>query len=216
IKADSSYWSIAFPAFILNFLGLGPTWLCCQINSVADANDEDQGVVGAVYNVALQVGAPIGIAISNIIANSRNPPGTTGVDLLPGYHAAFYTFAIMAGVGLVATVLLAANQDIKHEEKTSSGGVGGAEGEELGMDAISNAEGISTARNSQTSEPTKDYYQYNPRSNTRSGVTEQNATATKEKTLVTEELALTGIETAASDNGSSISLSQISERTTVK
>jgi len=47
IKADSSYWSIAFPALILNFLGVASTWLCCQINSVTDADNEDQGVVGA-------------------------------------------------------------------------------------------------------------------------------------------------------------------------
>lgn len=47
IKADSSYWSIAFPSLILNFMGLSSVWLCCQINSVADADNEDQGVVGA-------------------------------------------------------------------------------------------------------------------------------------------------------------------------
>lgn len=28
-------------------MGMAPVWLCCQINSVADANDENQGVVGA-------------------------------------------------------------------------------------------------------------------------------------------------------------------------
>ena len=47
IGAESSYWSIPFPALILNFLGMAPIWLCCQVNSVADAKDEDQGVVGA-------------------------------------------------------------------------------------------------------------------------------------------------------------------------
>ncbi|KAG0304644.1 hypothetical protein BGZ98_005243 [Dissophora globulifera] len=156
IKADSSYWSIAFPAFILNVLGLGPPWLCCQINSVADADDEDQGVVGAVYNVSMQVGAPIGIAISNIVANSRNPPGTMGVDLLLGYHAAFYTYAIMGGVGLILTVLIAPNQDVIPEEKISSGVAGGAGREELGMEVISHAEGKETARNSQILEPTRD------------------------------------------------------------
>ncbi|KAF9192798.1 hypothetical protein BGZ51_004783 [Haplosporangium sp. Z 767] len=111
IKADSSYWSIPFPALILNFLGMAPVWLCCQINSVADAVNEDQGVVGAVYNVALQIGAPIGIAISNIIANGRNAPGATGAALLTGYRAAFYSFAVMAGIGLVVTIIFAANSD---------------------------------------------------------------------------------------------------------
>ncbi|KAG0048189.1 hypothetical protein BGZ83_006820 [Gryganskiella cystojenkinii] len=111
IHGDSSYWSIPFPALILNFLGMAPVWLCCQINSVADADDEDQGVVGAVYNVSLQIGAPIGIAISNIIANNRNAATAIGKDLLPGYRAAFYSYAVMGGVGLIVTLLLAPNRD---------------------------------------------------------------------------------------------------------
>lgn len=44
---NTTYWEIPFPALILNFMGMAPVWLCCQINSVADADDEDQGVVGA-------------------------------------------------------------------------------------------------------------------------------------------------------------------------
>ncbi|KAF8955205.1 hypothetical protein BGZ46_002696 [Entomortierella lignicola] len=117
IKADSTYWSIPFPSLILNFLGLASVWLCCQINSVADADNEDQGVVGAVYNVALQIGAPIGIAVSNIIANDRNAPTAMGADLLPGYRAAFYSYAVMAGVGLVFTIILAANHDVGKTEQ---------------------------------------------------------------------------------------------------
>ncbi|ORZ13858.1 major facilitator superfamily domain-containing protein [Lobosporangium transversale] len=111
IKADSSYWSIAFPALILNFLGMAPVWLCCQINSVADAKSEEQGLVGAVYNVALQVGIPLGVAISNVIANSRNAPDARGPQLLPGYQAAFYSYAVIGGMGLIITILLTPNHD---------------------------------------------------------------------------------------------------------
>ncbi|KAF9316930.1 hypothetical protein BG006_003443 [Podila minutissima] len=100
IQADSSHWSISFPALILNFVGMASIWLCCQLNSVADAADEDQGVVGAVYNVCMQIGAPIGIAITNIIANSRNPEIAVEAELLSGYRAAFYAIAVMAGVGM--------------------------------------------------------------------------------------------------------------------
>ncbi|KAG0270924.1 hypothetical protein BGZ95_001355 [Linnemannia exigua] len=107
----STYWSIPFPALILNFAGMAPVWLCCQINSVADADDENQGIVGAVYNVAQQIGTPIGIAIANIIANGKNSPAATGAELLPGYRAAFYSYAVMAGVGLAVTIIFAANSD---------------------------------------------------------------------------------------------------------
>ncbi|KAF9426808.1 hypothetical protein BGZ94_005986 [Podila epigama] len=111
IKEDSSYWSIAFPSLILNVIGLAPVWLCCQINSVADAEPEDQGVTGAVYNVSLQIGAPIGLAITNIIANGRNAHDAVGAELLKGYRAAFYSYSIIAGVGLIVTVIFAANSD---------------------------------------------------------------------------------------------------------
>ncbi|KAF8929011.1 hypothetical protein BGZ47_001325 [Haplosporangium gracile] len=81
------------------------------VNSVADAEDEDQGVVGAVYNVSLQLGAPIGVALSNINANSRNSPTAVGVELLPGYHAAFYTEAVLGGIDLLVAILLVPNRD---------------------------------------------------------------------------------------------------------
>ncbi|OAQ34238.1 MFS general substrate transporter [Linnemannia elongata AG-77] len=136
VKADSSYWSIPFPSLILNFMGMAPVWLCCQINCVADAADEDQGVVGAVYNVALQIGAPIGIAIANIIANGKNGDMATGAELLPGYTAAFYTYAIMAGVGLVVTIIFATNSDPAKMQDTTAEGVAataaGAGDEEMG------------------------------------------------------------------------------------
>ncbi|KAF9383820.1 hypothetical protein BGX21_001461 [Mortierella sp. AD011] len=111
LKADSSYWSIPFPSFIVNVIGMGAIWLTCQINSVADAADEDQGVVGAVFNVSLQIGAPLGIAISNIVANNRNGPFAVGTELLPGYTDAFYSYSVMGGVGLVLTLILYPNSD---------------------------------------------------------------------------------------------------------
>ncbi|KAH7057544.1 major facilitator superfamily domain-containing protein [Linnemannia elongata] len=117
VKADSSYWSYPFGALLLNCMGMAPVWLCCQINSVADANDENQGVVGAVYIVAQQLGTPIGIAIANIAANSKNSISSIGAELLPGYRASFYAVTGIAGAGLVFTVLVACNTDpVKSEE----------------------------------------------------------------------------------------------------
>ncbi|KAF9435644.1 hypothetical protein BGZ76_005809 [Entomortierella beljakovae] len=141
IKADSLYWEIPFPSLILNFLGMAPVWLCCQVNSVADAPDEDQGVVGAVYNVSLQLGAPIGIAITNIIANTRNDPLDAGEQLLDGYQAAFYAGVVISGVGLALTTILANNSDPPnmHTKATAEKTVGEEE-EVIGsseMDTIS-------------------------------------------------------------------------------
>ncbi|KAF9372935.1 hypothetical protein CPB97_000916, partial [Podila verticillata] len=111
-NVTSSYWALPFPALLLNMAATSCIWFCCQMNSVADAADEDQGVVGAVYNVCLQVGAPIGIAIANIIADKHNKGIVAGPELMTGYRDAMYSFAAMAGLGLACTLILNPNQDI--------------------------------------------------------------------------------------------------------
>ncbi|GJJ71995.1 hypothetical protein EMPS_04352 [Entomortierella parvispora] len=111
MQSQFSYFHWAFPAFIVNCLGLSPTWMSCQVNAVADAKDEDQGVVGAIFNVAMQLGGPIGLALSTIMANAHTAPEATGDGLMSGYAAAFYTMAVIAGVGMVISVVLASNRD---------------------------------------------------------------------------------------------------------
>ncbi|KAG0204827.1 hypothetical protein BGX28_003360 [Mortierella sp. GBA30] len=112
IVPGSTYWQWAFPALIVNCCGLSPTWMCCQVNAVADAKDEDQGVVGAIYNVGIQLGAPIGLAIANIIAEANTPAGAEdAAALMSGYSAAFYAYGVMGGVGLVVMLIFASNRD---------------------------------------------------------------------------------------------------------
>ncbi|KAF9365080.1 hypothetical protein BGX34_011502 [Mortierella sp. NVP85] len=111
IVPGTTYWQFAFPALIVNCIGLSPTWMCCQINAVADADDEDQGVVGAVFNVAMQIGGPIGLAFATIISQSHQGVNGTLVDLMDGYRAAFYTFGVIGGVGWVLAAIFASNRD---------------------------------------------------------------------------------------------------------
>lgn len=110
IVPGSGYWHYAFSALIVNCTGQAPAWMCCQVTAVADAPDEDQGVVGAVFNVAVQLGGPIGLAISAIVSE-KYTTSETPTGFMDGYRAAFYAMAVMGAVGLVFVVLLAANQD---------------------------------------------------------------------------------------------------------
>ncbi|KAG0368231.1 hypothetical protein BGZ54_002409 [Gamsiella multidivaricata] len=111
ITPGMSYWHFAFPAMIVNCIGLSPTWMCCQVNAVADADDEDQGVVGAVFNVAIQLGGPIGLAFATIISQAHEGTGGTPEALMGGYRAAFYTFGVIGGIGAVLAAIFAANRD---------------------------------------------------------------------------------------------------------
>ncbi|KAG0032567.1 hypothetical protein BGZ81_010616 [Podila clonocystis] len=96
------------------------------MNSVADAADEDQGIVGAVYNVCLQVGVPVGIppvgiAIANIIADKYNKGTAAGLGPMTRYRGVFYSFAAMASVGLVLTLFLNPNQDVVVQASEDNG-----------------------------------------------------------------------------------------------
>lgn len=57
------------------------------------------------------MGAPIGLAIANIIAEAHTPSGGGDVALMKGYSSAFYAYGVMGGVGIIAVVLFAANRD---------------------------------------------------------------------------------------------------------
>jgi len=57
------------------------------------------------------VGAPIGIAISNIVANNKNSPTAVGAELLPGYRDAFYSYVVLAAIGLIVTIVVNPNND---------------------------------------------------------------------------------------------------------
>ncbi|KAG0233616.1 hypothetical protein BGW41_001434 [Actinomortierella wolfii] len=112
----SSYWAIPFPALIINVCGTAPVWVCSQLNAVADAADEDQGVVGSIYNAALQFGGPIGIAVATVVVDQVADMENTkdSVQLMRGYRSAFYTESVLAGIGFLVVLILAANHDPIH------------------------------------------------------------------------------------------------------
>ncbi|KAF9313276.1 hypothetical protein BGZ91_006327, partial [Linnemannia elongata] len=103
VNEHTSYWAIPFPAFILHVLGMGFTLLPVQITAVRDAENKDQGLVGALYNTGLQLGAPFGIAILNVISISTNGNSTDSVRggpaLMKGFRNAFYAMIAMGLLG---------------------------------------------------------------------------------------------------------------------
>ncbi|KAF9100531.1 hypothetical protein BGX29_006505 [Mortierella sp. GBA35] len=100
-----SYFAIPFPAFILHTFGMGLSLLPIQVTAVRDAENKDQGLVGALYSTGLQLGAPFGIAILNVISLSTNNSSERengGPVLMMGFRNAFYA---MVAMGLFAILL---------------------------------------------------------------------------------------------------------------
>ncbi|KAI8596114.1 major facilitator superfamily domain-containing protein [Dissophora ornata] len=104
VKPTSIYWELPFFAMIVNVFGLGLIMLPAQITALKDAADDDQGVVGAIYNVGLQIGSPFGLAILTVISGKLN-----GVDPGPermyGYKYSLIGSASLAFLGLALTLI---------------------------------------------------------------------------------------------------------------
>ncbi|KAF9973136.1 hypothetical protein BGZ73_003650 [Actinomortierella ambigua] len=103
VKEGTSYWALPFPALIIHVFGLGFSMLPLQITSLKDAANEDQGIVGAIYSSALQMGAPFGLAIFNVISAATNgtDPSVNGPILMKGYQHALFAVAAFGGLGFV-------------------------------------------------------------------------------------------------------------------
>ncbi|KAG0196010.1 hypothetical protein BGX33_002241, partial [Mortierella sp. NVP41] len=80
------------------------------ITAVRDSDNKDQGLVGALYNTGLQLGAPFGLAILNVIALSTNGniSGAVrgGPALMEGFRNAFYTMIAMGLFGFFLALVI--------------------------------------------------------------------------------------------------------------
>ncbi|KAF9194987.1 hypothetical protein BGZ51_005951 [Haplosporangium sp. Z 767] len=110
VTERTSYWAIPFPAFIIHVFGLGLTQLPIQLIAVRDAANKDQGLVGAIYNTGLQLGAPFGIAILNVVAISTNGNNSGSVRggpaLMKGFKNAFFGILAMGLFGFALALAI--------------------------------------------------------------------------------------------------------------
>ena len=110
VTQNTVYWAIPFPALIIHVFGVGFSYLPVQLTAVRDAANKDQGLVGAIYNTGLQMGAPFGIAIFNVIAISTNGNSAGqvrgGPQLMKGYKNAFFGIMAFGIIGFCLTLFL--------------------------------------------------------------------------------------------------------------
>jgi MFS family permease len=110
---------------LLAAIGFGLGFVTSTIAAVAGVKPDEQGLASGLINTSQQVGGALGLAILATIATTRtNHVLATGASSLPhaltaGFHAAFLGGAIIAALGVLATLLLIRTRDSRAHVDTT-------------------------------------------------------------------------------------------------
>src|SRR4051794_4480366 len=115
---------------LLAAIGLGFGFVTSTIAAVAGVDQREQGLASGLINTSQQIGGALGLAVLSTIATSRTDDVmATGTSTLPnalteGFQAAFLGGAVIAALGVVATLVLIRTRDSKAHMEMSNGEVG--------------------------------------------------------------------------------------------
>ena len=106
---DGSYLTDVLPAMLLMGAGAGLVFMPSVSLAMAGSDARDSGLASGVANVALQMGAALGVAVLASISNARTNDllahgASRASALTSGYHLGF---AIASGCVLLAIVVAA-------------------------------------------------------------------------------------------------------------
>jgi EmrB/QacA subfamily drug resistance transporter len=110
-SADVPYAPLLLGAFVVMGLGGGSTFVPLLTIAMAEVPPRDAGIASGIMNVAMQLGAALGLALLGALAEQRTASQLAdgvahATAQLSGYHLAFALGAGTAVVGLVLTLLM--------------------------------------------------------------------------------------------------------------
>jgi EmrB/QacA subfamily drug resistance transporter len=111
---------------ILAAIGLGFGFVTSTIAAVSGVEDREQGLASGLINTSQQIGGALGLAVLSTIATSRTDHVlATGTSTLPnalteGFQSAFLGGAVIAALGVVATLVLIRSRDSKAHVEMSN------------------------------------------------------------------------------------------------
>jgi EmrB/QacA subfamily drug resistance transporter len=118
---------------ILAAIGLGFGFVTSTIAAVSGVEDREQGLASGLINTSQQIGGALGLAVLSTIATSRTDHVlSSGTSTLPnalteGFQSAFLGGAVIAALGVVATLVLIRTRDSKAHVEMSKGEVSNRE-----------------------------------------------------------------------------------------
>jgi EmrB/QacA subfamily drug resistance transporter len=112
---------------LLAAIGLGFGFVTSTIAAVAGVDQREQGLASGLINTSQQIGGALGLAVLSTIATSRTEDVmATGQSTLPnalteGFQSAFLGGAVIAVLGVVATLILIRTRDSKAHMEMATG-----------------------------------------------------------------------------------------------
>jgi EmrB/QacA subfamily drug resistance transporter len=114
---------------LLAAIGLGFGFVTSTIAAVAGVEEREQGLASGLINTSQQIGGALGLAVLSTIATSRtNDLLASGQSTVPnalteGFQSAFLGGAVIAALGVVATLVLIRTRDSRaHVEMSQTEG----------------------------------------------------------------------------------------------
>ena len=121
VSVGGSYVTDLLPGFLLIGIGIGFSFVPITIAALAGVRAAEAGLASGLINTSQQIGGALGIAALSTIATTRTEDalavGTaTPTALVDGFTGAFVAGAIIAGIGIVASLTLIRRDELEQPE----------------------------------------------------------------------------------------------------
>jgi len=121
VDVGGSYVTDLLPGFLLIAIGMGFSFVPISIAALAGVKDSEAGLASGLINTSQQIGGALGIAALSAVATSTTESSVANGTALPialtdGFEAAFIGGAIVAAIGVVASLILIRGRDLVQEE----------------------------------------------------------------------------------------------------
>ena len=121
VPVDGSYVSNLLPGFLLIGAGIGFSFVPITIAALAGVQAAEAGLASGLINTSQQIGGALGIAALSTIATTRTSDAVSTGSAVPtalvdGFTGAFLAGAIIAAIGIVASLALIRSDELEQTE----------------------------------------------------------------------------------------------------
>ena len=124
VSVGGSYVSDLLPGFLLIGIGIGFSFVPITIAALAGVEPAEAGLASGLINTSQQIGGALGIAALSTIATSRTDDAVSTGTALPsalvdGFTGAFVAGAIIAGIGILASLTLIRRDELEQPQEVA-------------------------------------------------------------------------------------------------